>query len=173
MRAYDFQLISKNMSHHDWLETFSNDYLLLFSWINQDITSHLPPSCLPIFQVIAREMICAGAGCYWAYGPSLRVLQTVSLHPLAKSLNYQLEPDILIKESIESFRRSEHVLDFILTTDWIQNLDPSYSYYFDQLHRLLSLVRQSVEQLELLQYAAELDVMGLTSRAPEPPSNVV
>lgn len=173
MRSYDFQLISKNMSHHDLLETFSEDYLLLFSWLNQDLTCNLPSSCLPIFQVIAREIVCAGAGCYWAYGPSLRMLQIVSLHTLAKSLNYQLDPDILIKESIEGFRRSEHLLEFVLTTEWIQTLEPSYCYYFDQLRRLLSLVRQSVEQLELIQYAAELELMDPVSKPSEPPASIV
>lgn len=173
MRGYDFQLIAKNMNHSDLLETFSQDYLLLFSWINRDIISNLPDSSLPIFQVIAQEIICAGAGCYWAYGPALRTLQVVSLHALAQRLNYQLEPDILVQESIEGFRRSEHVLEFILGTDWIQTLSPEYSYYFDQLRRLVSLVRQSVEQLELIHYAADLELIDPTAKPSSPPANVI
>lgn len=170
MRGYDLHLINKQLTQKDLLQMFCDDYLLLFAWIHQDIISHLPDSCLPVFQVIAQEIICAGAGCYWAYGPDLSGLQVVSLHDYAKRLNYQLEPDILLEESIETFRRSEHMLSFILATDWTSELDASYSYYFDQLKRLIALVRQSAEQLELLHYAAETKPFAHQAIPTSPPN---
>lgn len=173
MRGYDIQLVDKDLSLLDLLKTFSDDYLLLFSWLHRDIVSNLPENSSPIFHVIAQEIVCAGAGCYWAYGPGLRELQKVSLHALAKRFNYQLDPDILVLESIESFRRSEHLLEFLMTSDWIQALDPTYSYYFDQLRRLVSMVRQSVEQIELMHYADETKLLETGTKPASPPANVL
>jgi len=169
MKRYDLLVIPKDLGHQDLFETFSRDYLLLFSWINQDLEITLPNASLSLFQVVAREIICAGAGLYWTYGPSLRHLQEVSLHPLAKLLNYQLDCSLLAMESIEGLRRTENLLELMLASGWGECINTQHFYYFDQLQRLLAVVRQSAEQIELLNYATELE---LPFDRPIPPSAV-
>lgn len=161
MKAYDVQYIANDKQPRKWDSEFTQAYLHLFSWINHDLNAMQTKDYFPLFDIIKKEIILAGASYYWAYGPSMAALQTVSLHPYAKHLNYRLEPHILVDEGVAIIRRCEHLLAALLEY-WLEEMTSGHYYYIEQTQQLLAIVRQIAEQLELIQFAAVTELQCLT-----------